>query len=94
MLRGGMGIYALSHHLGHGSVSVTEVYLQFLSGQQVQRAKASETDLRASLAAPCAFRCQCLRRAPDASGRAVVQTKIADMATDSESIPPCSYTRM
>jgi integrase/recombinase XerD len=41
MLRGGMGIYALSHHLGHGSVSVTEIYLQFLSGEQVQRAKAS-----------------------------------------------------
>jgi integrase/recombinase XerD len=41
ILRGGMGIYALSHHLGHGSVSVTEIYLQFLSGEQVQRAKAS-----------------------------------------------------
>jgi hypothetical protein len=28
-LRGGTGVYALSHHLGHGSVSVTEIYLRF-----------------------------------------------------------------
>jgi integrase/recombinase XerD len=39
MLRGGMGVYALSHHLGHGSVSVTEGYLTFLTGEQAQRAK-------------------------------------------------------
>jgi integrase/recombinase XerD len=38
-LRGGMGVYALSHHLGHGSVAVTEGYLTFLSGEQAQRAK-------------------------------------------------------
>ncbi len=36
-----MGIYALSHHLGHGSVAVTEIYLTFLSGEQAQRAKAA-----------------------------------------------------
>jgi integrase/recombinase XerD len=40
-LRGGMGIYALSHHLGHASVAVTEIYLTFLSGEQAQRAKAA-----------------------------------------------------
>ena len=40
-LRSGMGIYALSHHLGHGSVAVTEIYLMFLNGEQAQRAKAA-----------------------------------------------------
>jgi integrase/recombinase XerD len=38
-LRGGMGVYALSHHLGHSSVSVTDVYLTFLTRDQAQRAK-------------------------------------------------------
>lgn len=37
-LRGGMGVYALSHHMGHSSVGVTEIYLTFLSGEQTQRA--------------------------------------------------------
>jgi integrase/recombinase XerD len=40
-LRGGMGVYALSHHLGHSSIAVTEIYLTFLSGEQAQRAKAA-----------------------------------------------------
>jgi integrase/recombinase XerD len=40
-LRGGMGVYALSHHMGHSSVGVTEIYLTFLSGEQAQRAKAA-----------------------------------------------------
>jgi integrase/recombinase XerD len=39
-LRGGMGIYALSKHLGHTSVSVTErVYLAFLTPEEAQAAK-------------------------------------------------------
>jgi integrase/recombinase XerD len=40
-LRGGMGVYALSHHLGHGSVAVTEGYLRFLDGEAAQRARMS-----------------------------------------------------
>jgi integrase/recombinase XerD len=40
-LRGGMGVYALSHHLGHGSVSVTEIYLRFLDGDAAQIARAA-----------------------------------------------------
>lgn len=40
-LRGGMGIYALSKHLGHTSVSVTErVYLAFLTPEEAEAAKA------------------------------------------------------
>jgi integrase/recombinase XerD len=38
-LRGGMGIYRLSRHLGHTSVKVTEVYLSFLPGDAAERAK-------------------------------------------------------
>jgi integrase/recombinase XerD len=39
-LKGGMGIYALSKHLGHTSVSVTErVYLAFLTPEEAQAAK-------------------------------------------------------
>lgn len=39
-LRGGMGLYALSKHLGHTSVSVTErVYLAFLTPEEAQAAK-------------------------------------------------------
>lgn len=38
--RGGMGLYALSKHLGHTSVSVTErVYLAFLTPEEAQAAK-------------------------------------------------------
>lgn len=40
-LRGGMGLYALSKHLGHTSVSVTErVYLAFLTPEEAEAAKA------------------------------------------------------
>jgi len=40
-LKGGMGIYALSKHLGHTSVSVTErVYLAFLTPEEAEAAKA------------------------------------------------------
>jgi integrase len=40
-LRGGMGIYALSKHLGHTSVGITErVYLAFLTPEEAQAAKA------------------------------------------------------
>lgn len=39
-LRGGMGLYALSKHLGHTSVQVTErVYLTFLTPEEAQAAK-------------------------------------------------------
>jgi hypothetical protein len=40
-LRGGMGVYALSHHLGYGSVSVTEIYLRSLDGDAAQIARAA-----------------------------------------------------
>ena len=40
-LRGGMGIYALSKHLGHTSVGITErVYLAFLTPEEAEAAKA------------------------------------------------------
>ena len=40
-LRGGMGLYAMSKHLGHTSVSVTErVYLAFLTPEEAETAKA------------------------------------------------------
>jgi len=40
-LKGGMGIYALSKHLGHTSVSITErVYLAFLTPEEAEAAKA------------------------------------------------------
>ena len=38
-LRGGMGLYDLSKHLGHTSVKTTEWYLDFLPGDEAQRAK-------------------------------------------------------
>jgi integrase len=38
-LRGGMGIYKLSKHLGHSSVKTTEIYLSFLTGDEAERAK-------------------------------------------------------
>jgi integrase/recombinase XerD len=39
-LRGGMGIYALSKHLGHTSVGITErVYLAFLTPEEAEAAK-------------------------------------------------------
>jgi integrase/recombinase XerD len=40
-LRGGMGIYELSRHLGHTSVATTEIYLAFLTGEEAQRARAA-----------------------------------------------------
>lgn len=40
-LRGGMGLYALSKHLGHTSVGITErVYLSFLTPEEAEAAKA------------------------------------------------------
>lgn len=38
-LRGGMGLYALSKHLGHTSVKTTEIYLAFLTPDEAQHAK-------------------------------------------------------
>ncbi len=39
-LRGGMGIYRLSQHLGHTSVGITErVYLAFLTPEEAQKTK-------------------------------------------------------
>lgn len=38
-LRGGMGIYRLSKHLGHTSVKTTEIYLDFLTPEEAARAK-------------------------------------------------------
>lgn len=40
-LRGGMGIYALSKHMGHSSVTVTEIYLSFLTGDEANQARAA-----------------------------------------------------
>lgn len=40
-LRGGMGIYALSKHMGHSSVTVTEIYLSFLTGDEENQARAA-----------------------------------------------------
>jgi integrase/recombinase XerD len=40
-LRGGMGIYALSKHLGHTSVKTTEIYLAFLTPEEADRARAA-----------------------------------------------------
>ena len=38
-LRGGMGIYRLSQHLGHTSVKTTEIYLSFLTPEQAENAR-------------------------------------------------------
>jgi integrase/recombinase XerD len=38
-LRGGIGIYRLSAHLGHTSVKTTEIYLAFLTPEEAERAK-------------------------------------------------------
>jgi integrase/recombinase XerD len=38
-LRGGMDIYTLSKHLGHTSVKTTEIYLDFLTADEANRAK-------------------------------------------------------
>jgi integrase/recombinase XerD len=38
-LREGKGIYDLSKHLGHTSLTVTEIYLSFLTPEEAQRAK-------------------------------------------------------
>lgn len=38
-LRGGMGIYNLSKHLGHTSVKTTEIYLAFLTGEEADLAR-------------------------------------------------------
>jgi integrase/recombinase XerD len=38
-LRGGMDIYTLSKQLGHTSVKTTEIYLDFLTADEAQRAK-------------------------------------------------------
>ena len=41
-LRGGMGIYRVSQHLGHTSVELTQkVYLSFLTPEEADRAKAA-----------------------------------------------------
>jgi integrase/recombinase XerD len=40
-LRAGMGIYALSKHLGHTSVKTTEIYLSFLTGDEAESAQKS-----------------------------------------------------
>jgi integrase/recombinase XerD len=40
-LRGGMGIYALSKHLGHTSVKTTEIYLAFLTPEEADAARES-----------------------------------------------------
>jgi integrase/recombinase XerD len=40
-LRSGMGIYALSKHLGHTSVKTTEIYLSFLTGDEANQAMAA-----------------------------------------------------
>jgi len=40
-LRGGMGIYALSKHLGHTSVKTTEIYLSFLTAAEAEAARES-----------------------------------------------------
>jgi integrase/recombinase XerD len=39
-LRDGMGIYKLSKHLGHTSVKTTEIYLNFLTPDEADRARA------------------------------------------------------
>jgi integrase/recombinase XerD len=41
-LRGGMGIYQLSQHLGHTSVKTTEIYLAFLTPEQQAATKLGE----------------------------------------------------
>jgi integrase/recombinase XerD len=38
-LRGGMSIYDLQKHLGHSSISVTELYLEFLTPDEVRTAQ-------------------------------------------------------
>ncbi len=38
-LKGGMSIYQLSRHLGHSSVTTTEIYLGYLSWEEAQAAK-------------------------------------------------------
>ena len=38
-LKGGSGIYHLSHHLGHASVKTTEIYLAYLTAEEAQAAK-------------------------------------------------------
>lgn len=39
-LRGGMGLYKLQKHLGHTSVLTTEIYLDFLTPEEAEAAKA------------------------------------------------------
>jgi len=40
-LRRGGSIYTLSQILGHSSVKVTEIYLQFLTPEEAERSKAA-----------------------------------------------------
>ena len=44
-LRGEMGIYALSKHLGHTSVKTTEIYLAFLTPEEADAARESAQKL-------------------------------------------------
>ncbi|TDX61976.1 integrase/recombinase XerD [Methylosinus sp. sav-2] len=46
-LRGGMSIYSLSKHLGHTSVKTTEIYLEFLTPEEVARAKEGSAQMPA-----------------------------------------------
>lgn len=46
---GSMSIYALSKHLGHTSVKTTEIYLDFLTVEQAERAKSDPSQNRAHL---------------------------------------------
>jgi integrase/recombinase XerD len=39
-LKAGMSIYSLCKHLGHGSISVTEKYLNYLTPEEALAAKA------------------------------------------------------
>jgi integrase/recombinase XerD len=48
-LRGGMDIYTLSKHLGHTSVKTTEIYLAFLSPEEVDLAKGAAAQNTAQL---------------------------------------------
>ena len=41
-LRAGVGIYALSKHLGHTSVKTTEIYLAFLTPDEAESIKATQ----------------------------------------------------
>lgn len=46
-LRDGMSIYRLSQHLGHTSVKTTEIYLAFLTPEEVARAKEESAHIAA-----------------------------------------------